>query len=577
MIRDMIFGTIGGLGLFLFGMKIMSDGLKKVAGQKMRKFLAALTKHRMIAVLVGAFTTCLIQSSSATTVMAVGFVNASLLTLRQALCVVLGANIGTTFTAWLVSGLAVFKITTYALPAIGLGFLVQTLGNTQKRRNIGQVLLGFGILFVGIAFMKDGFGPLKDSEQAQQALIWLGGNPLLAVLAGALITMLLQSSSATIAMVQILAFNGAFGSSDWHTTLQVVIPFILGDNIGTTITAQIAAVGTSVAARRTALGHTMFNVIGVIYMLPLIWTGTFGKMVVWITPWQLSQTTIMVHIAVAHSVFNVFNTIVFLPIIGWLEAIVVKIIPAGEKDAIAKPVILEKHLLGTPVIAIDQAKREAVRMAKVAKEAVNYAIEGLEGNDRKKLKLAIETEDSVDNFQYEITLYLTELSRKELGDEVATRLPVLLHTVNDLERVGDHAVNIAEIAERKIEQKLVFSDSAEAEAARLKKEVNEMLDYISVALENDNIEAARAALENEENLNQMQIDFRRNHVRRMTEGGCSVEAGLIFVDLVDNVEKIGDHLKNIAQAVIGGLQWDGFEAKKQAVIKESIAKQATEE
>ncbi|MCK5225683.1 MAG: Na/Pi cotransporter family protein, partial [Planctomycetes bacterium] len=201
MIRDMIFGTIGGLGLFLFGMKIMSDGLKKVAGQKMRKFLAALTKHRMIAVLVGAFTTCLIQSSSATTVMAVGFVNASLLTLRQALCVVLGANIGTTFTAWLVSGLAVFKITTYALPAIGLGFLVQTLGNTQKRRNIGQVLLGFGILFVGIAFMKDGFGPLKDSEQAQQALIWLGGNPLLAVIAGALITMLLQSSSATIAMV----------------------------------------------------------------------------------------------------------------------------------------------------------------------------------------------------------------------------------------------------------------------------------------------------------------------------------------------------------------------------------------
>ena len=577
MIRDMIFGTIGGLGLFLFGMKIMSDGLKKVAGQKMRKFLAALTKHRMIAVLVGAFTTCLIQSSSATTVMAVGFVNASLLTLRQALCVVLGANIGTTFTAWLVSGLAVFKITTYALPAIGLGFLVQTLGNTQKRRNIGQVLLGFGILFVGIAFMKDGFGPLKDSEQAQQALIWLGGNPLLAVLAGALITMLLQSSSATIAMVQILAFNGAFGSSDWHTTLQVVIPFILGDNIGTTITAQIAAVGTSVAARRTALGHTMFNVIGVIYMLPLIWTGTFGKMVVWITPWQLSQTTIMVHIAVAHSVFNVFNTIVFLPIIGWLEAIVVKIIPAGEKDAIAKPVILEKHLLGTPVIAIDQAKREAVRMAKVAKEAVNYAIEGLEGNDRRKLKLARETEDSIDNFQYEITLYLTELSRKELGDTVAAKLPVLLHTVNDLERVGDHAVNIAEIAERKIEQKLVFSDSAEAEAARLKKEVNEMLDYISVALENDNIEAARAALENEENLNQMQIDFRRNHVRRMTEGGCSVEAGLIFVDLVDNVEKIGDHLKNIAQAVIGGLQWDGFEAKKQAVIKESIAKQATEE
>ena len=565
MIRDMIFGTIGGLGLFLFGMKIMSEGLKKVAGQKMRQLLSALTKHRIIALIVGAFVTCLMQSSSATTVMTVGFVNASLLTLRQALCVVLGANIGTTFTAWLVSGLAVFKITSYALPAIGIGFLVQTLGNTQKRRNYGQVLLGFGILFIGIAFMKDGFSPLKDSEQAQQALIWLGGNPLLAVLAGAIITMLLQSSSATIAMVQILAFNGAFGDGDWYMVLRVVIPFILGDNIGTTITAQIAAAGTSVAARRTALGHTLFNVIGVLYMLPLVWTGIFGKMVAWITPWQLSQSTIMVHIAVAHSVFNVFNTIVFLPIIGWLEAIVVKIIPANEKDAIAKPVVLEKHLLNTPVIAMDQVRKEAVRMAKVAKEAVNYAIEGLEENDRRKLKLAMETEDSVDNFQYEITLYLTELSQKEIGDKVAAKLPVLLHTVNDLERVSDHAVNIAEIAERKIEQKLVFSDSAEAEAVRLKNEVNQMLDYISVALENDNVEAARSALENEENLNQMQIDFRRSHVRRMTEGGCSVEAGLIFVDLVDNVEKMGDHLKNIAQAVIGGLQWDGIEAKKQTV------------
>jgi phosphate:Na+ symporter len=560
MVKDMIFGTIGGLGLFLFGMQLLSEGLKKAAGQRIRKLLSSLTKHRVVAMLVGALTTCLIQSSSATTVMTVGFVNASLLTLKQGLCVVLGANIGTTFTAWLVSGLAVFKITSYSLPAIGIGFLMQMLGRSQRTRNLGSVLLGFGILFTGIDFMKKGFSPLQDSQQMQQALIWLGQNPILAILAGTVVTMLLQSSSATIAMIQILAFNGAFGG-DWDAALRVAIPFMLGDNIGTTITAQIAAIRTSTAARRTAHGHTLFNVIGVLYMLPLVWSGWFGNIVEWITPFKLSQSTIMVHIAVAHSTFNVFNTLVFLPLIGWLEAIVVKITPAKAEDAIAEPVVLERHLLNTPEIAVDQAKREIVRMAKVAKEAVNQAIEGLDEDDRSKLELTQKTEDAVDNFQYEITSYLAALSRKELSDELSIKLPVLLHTVNDLERVSDHAINIAEIAERKIDQRISFTDSAQIEATQLKNEVNQMFDYITVALENNDIESAKSALVNEEHLNKMQMDFRRSHVQRMTEGVCSPEAGLIFIDLVDNAEKIGDHLTNIAQAVIGGLQWEGIEAK----------------
>jgi len=294
-------------------------------------------------------------------------------------------------------------------------------------------------------------------------------------------------------------------------------------------------------------------------MLPLVWSGWFGNIVEWITPFKLSQSTIMVHIAVAHSTFNVFNTLVFLPLIGWLEAIVVRMVPAKAKDAITKPVVLEGHLLETPVIAIDQARRAILRMAEVAKQAVNQAIEGLNENDRKKLELTRETEDAVDDFQYEITSYLAELSRRELSNELAVELPVLLHTVNDLERVGDHAVNIAEIAERKIDQKLIFINSAQTEAAQLKNEVNQMFDYISAALENNDIESARSALVNEDNLNRMQIDFRRSHVQRMVEGQCSPHAGLIFIDLVDNIEKIGDHLTNIAQAVIGGLQWDGIE------------------
>lgn len=572
----MIFGTVGGLGLFLFGMGLMSDGLRKVAGQKIRELLTALTKHRVIAVLIGALVTCLIQSSSATTVMTVGFVNAGLLTLRQALCVVLGANIGTTFTAWLVSGLAVFKITTYSLPAIGVGFLIRMLGRSQKVRNLGSILLGFGILFLGINFMKEAFGPLQGNARVHQALIWFGQYPILAVLAGTAMTVLLQSSSATIAMIQILAFNGAFGS-DWPSVLRLVIPFILGDNIGTTITAQIAALHSSVNSRRTAWGHTLFNIIGVLYILPLVWVGWFGDAVEWITPFKLVQGTIMVHIAVAHSAFNVFNTLVFLPLIGWLEAIVVKFVPAKPQDIIAKPIVLEKHLLNTPEIAIDQARREIVRMARVAKEAVNQAIRGLEESDERKLGMARKMEDVTDNFQYEITSYLAELSTKELSDELSVVLPVLLHTVNDLERIGDHAVNITEIAERKISQKQSFSNAAQTEGAQLRAEINQMFDCISTALENNDIEAAKAALVNENNLNRMQVDFRRSHVKRMTDGVCTPETGLIFIDFVDNIEKIGDHLTNIAQAVIGGLQWDGVEVKKKPSAKAKKIQEQTSE
>jgi phosphate:Na+ symporter len=563
MVKEMIFGVAGGLGLFLFGMGLMSDGLKKIAGQRLRNILESLTRHRVIALFIGAGITALVQSSSAATVMTVGFVNAGLLTLKQALSVILGANIGTTFTAWLVSIMGTgLRITAYALPAAGVGFLLQVAGRTRKVKSIGTVLLGFGLLFIGIGFMKDAFGPLKESGDVQQVLILLGQKPILAVLAGTVITILLQSSSASIMIIQVLALQGAFGT-DWSVALSTAIPFILGDNIGTTITAQIAALRTNRNARRAAMGHSIFNIVGVIYMLPIVWFGWYANAIEWIIPFRLSASTIMVSIAIAHSAFNIFNAVVFLPFIYGLEKIVINLIPIREEEKAQKPVVLEQHLLNTPAIALEQAEREIIRMARTAREALEQAVNGILNDDKKLLDSVRITEDFIDNFQLEITGYLTKLSGRQLSKVESAELPVLLHAVNDLERIGDHTVNIAEIAERKIEQKLSFSDSALAEIGQLRREIEEMFDATIASLENSDAGSAAAALVNEKNLNQLQLDFRRSHVERMTEGVCSATSGLIFIDLVDNVEKIGDHLTNIAQAVIGGLQWDGVEEESE--------------
>jgi len=558
----MIFGTLGGLGLFLYGMIQMSEGLKKAAGTKLKNILESMTKKRIAGCLVGAGITALIQSSSASTVMVVGFVNAGLLTLKQAISVIIGTNIGTTATAWLVSisGFE-FKITSYALPAIAVGFGLQIFGRTRTLKNLGEIILGFGILFIGIDFMKGAFDGLEDSPGTQAFFVKIARNPALAILAGMVVTMLIQSSSAAVASIQLLAMTGALGTN-WAIVLNLAIPFTLGSNIGTTITAQLAALRTNLNARRAAWAHTVFNVFGT-----FIWFWFIGwvcKLVCTIAPWELGPTTIAASIAAAHTILKVLNAGLFLPLTGVLEKVVVKLVPEKPGDLVVRPTVLEQHLLATPELAMNQARREIVRMAQTSKKAVIQAIEGLLEKNRRKLEMARTTEDVTDTLQYEITSYLAALSAKELSDEMSVQLPVLLHTINDLERVGDHAVNIVEVAERKIEQKLSFSDSARDEADQLRQEAEQMCDYIIKALEDNNIEAAKSALVNEDNLNKMQIDFRRSHVQRMSEGICSADAGLIFIDLVDNVEKVGDHLTNIAQGVIGGLQWDGYELKTSA-------------
>lgn len=550
--KDLIFGLVGGLGLFLFGMKIMSEALRKVAGERLRRILQLLTRTPFIGVLIGIAITALIQSSSGTTVMTVGFVNAGLLTLRQGISVVMGANIGTTVTAWLVSFLAVFKISTYAMPAIGVGFLLSLLGRTRNAKSWGQVILGFGLLFLGLAIMKEAFAPLGASDAVKQMMMKFGEYPIMGVLVGCVVTMLLQSSSATIATIQVLAFNGLL-------SFESAIPLILGDNIGTTITAEIASMGTNLAARRTARAHTMFNVIGVAYMLMFVYTDIYPKVILAIVPGAVTKYTIMVHIALAHTVFNVFNTLVFLPGISILEKVAVKLTPGKEREVVLAPNLLERHLLDTPSLAIDQTVKETVRMCETARDAIGKAAQAFFGGNMRLKSDVTANEEALDRFQHDITQYLVDLSQRNLGKEQSEKLPVLLHSVNDLERVGDHAENLMELAERRKEQKLKISPYATAELKRMVARVDEMMVFVGNALSNYDSEEAKRALKCEDDLNRMQIEFRASHIERLNNGICLALSGVLFLDFVDNVEKVGDHLTNIAQSVMYGFRWDGVQ------------------
>ena len=545
---NFIFGIVGGLGLFFFGMQTMSEGLKKIAGDRLKRILHMATKVPVIAILVGAAVTCFIQSSSATTVMVVGFVNAGLLALRQAISVIIGANIGTTFTAWLVSSMSVFKVTHYALPAIGIGFVVMRLGKTRKTRFWGQVLMGFGFLFLGLEFMKDSFAPLKNSPHIKNMFVTFSDSPLLGVLVGIVFTVLLQSSSATIAIVQVLAYNGLI-------SFPAAIPIILGDNIGTTITAQMAAFGTNLPARRAAMSHTLFNVIGVSYMMIFVYTGWFVRVINFIIPGEVTARNIMFYIAVSHSAFNVINALVFLPFIGALEKASIWLVPKRKGAVEMGTQYLEKHLLDTPPIALEQARKETIRMLDLALTSVCNAVRSFFDNDKRPLKTIQNLEQAVDNLQSEITQYLVELSQREISLEESEGLPVLIHNVNDIERIGDHSENIMELSERKIEERLPFTAEAVEGLSAMWREVKDMAGEVKDALEGGDRSLAEKALEREQRINDFQEKLKQEHVERLNKGMCDTRAGLVFIDLVDELEKIGDHLTNIAQATIGGLRW----------------------
>jgi len=554
--QQLLFGLLGGLGLFLFGMKIMSEGLQKVAGEKIRQILAALTNNRIVGTLVGIAVTAIIQSSSATTVMVVGFVNAGLMSLVQGIGVVLGANIGTTLTAQLIA----FKITQYALPAIGVGAALKLFGKRKKSVYIGEIILGFGILFFGLAIMKQAFDPLKNSEEFRQMFLLVGDYKLLGVLIGALVTIIVQSSSATIGITLALATSGLL-------SFEASVALILGENIGTTITANLAAIGTNLAAKRTAFAHFLFNVIGTLYMLLLM--PLYMKFISSITPGDadfviLTQAQadsysaligdkpfIARHIANTHTMFNVINVLIFLPFVGLLAKLSTLLV-RGDDDADNMQVkFIDSRVLNTPPIAIGQARRETLRMAKIALEMVEKTNQFLEDGDSKHLHELEKREEMVDLLQREITDFVVQLSQRSISTQTSESIASLMYMVNDLERIGDHCVNLWQLGIRKFEGKIHFSEIGDNEIATISAKTHEFLQYIVVAMEHQDQKIGPKSIELEDEIDELERTLRMNHINRLNTGECSVSPGLVFIDILHNFEKIGDHTFNISEAILG--------------------------
>ncbi|MFC7677636.1 Na/Pi cotransporter family protein [Paenibacillus sp. GCM10028914] len=531
--QDVLFKFIGGLGIFLFGIKYMSDGLQKSAGDKMRGILEKYTSNPILAVLVGVSVTILIQSSSGTTVMAIGLVNAGLMTLRQAIGVVMGANIGTTMTAFIVG----IKIEEYALPIIAVGAFFLFFLNKKRYQYIGQIIFGFGTLFLGLSTMSGGMKPLRELPVFTDFMVELSHQPVFGLLVGTVFTLIVQSSSATIGILQTIADEGMI-------SLEGALPILFGDNIGTTITAVLASIGATVAAKRTALVHVIFNVVGAIIfmiLLPVVYN---------VVLWLGQGVNIRMQIAYAHGVFNFTNTLIFLPLIPVLAWIVTKAIPGKMEEIEFKAIYLDDRLLATPAMALSQAQHEIVRMGQYAHQSLKDATGFFFSKDSKKAELAFQKEELVNELNRKITDYIVKIHQNGLSAGESESATGWFQTVSDLERIGDHAENIAELGEFRITNKLELSAEAAEELKEMIMVADQAVDKALNALEHHDIEAAKEVLILESKLDELEAKCRKNHLQRLNKHLCSIGTGSIYLDLLTNLERIGDHSKNIAQFVL---------------------------
>ncbi|AWW26427.1 MULTISPECIES: Na/Pi cotransporter family protein [unclassified Acetobacterium] len=556
MTLEMLIGLFGGLGLFVFGMHMMSDGLKTVAGTKMKKLLEVLTNNKIKAILVGTVVTMIVQSSSTTTVMVVGFVNAALMTLTQAAGVILGANIGTTVTAQLIA----FNVTELAPIFIGIGAMMALFSTKKKNKDLGSIILGFGILFYGIAAMSTAMKPLRESEEFIYLLSTYGTNPLLGVLIGTLITAVIQSSSASIGLLQALALSGVFVSIGGTGAIQICLPILIGTNIGTCVTALLSCIGTSTAAKKAAFIHLFVNIFGAVWVMILL---TIMNNLVAVNPVYEFIVTIsgslingggdMVpnvarQIAMAHTLFNVANTIVLLPIIGYFVSFLDRVYPEKEED---KGLQLDDRLFNNPSIALGQVVRETNRLAKMSFKNFRVACESIMDGNEKLVEKIVKREERIDEFQQGIVEYSVKLSNENMSEEENERLAFILKGSHDLERIGDHAMNIGELAEMRATNKIVFSDIANQEVLNLISLTTNTLRDMVELMETEETDLCYKILDEEEEIDEMTEKLKDDHIRRLNEGICNPYAGVIFLDLLTNIERVGDHASNIAHGILG--------------------------
>ena len=539
-----IFQFIGGLGMFLYGMHIMADGLQKTAGGKMKKLLGFLTNNRLMAVLVGALITAIIQSSGATTVMVVGFVNAGILTLSQAVGVIMGANIGTTITAWIVSmsqlgdAFEVLKPAFYAPLLIGMGALMLLFCKKQRKILIGEILIGISLLFIGLEFMSSSIAPFTDSPIFSEAFRVLGNNPILGILVGALVTMLLQSSSASVGILQTLAMNGV-------VTTNAAIFITLGQNIGSCFTALLSSAGAGKNAKRAATIHLSFNVIG---------AGLFGILTFIVFQIQKDLAVSMINsvqISIFHTIFNITNTLVLFPFANQLVKLSGFIIKDEQKDDIvADEVLAKKHLdvrlLETPSAGVEAVKEEVVRMGRLTLQNVIDAMDSVMTRDEKLAEKVFHTEETINNLEKLLTEYLVKINNLSLTEEQKLTVNNLFYSISDIERVGDHAENIAERANYLMEHEIVFSDTAISDLEEIGGRVVEAFAYSVEARKTNSVEDVRKVSQYEDMVDTLEEELREKHIARLSNNECKPSAGIEFLDIVSNLERISDHAYNIA-------------------------------
>ncbi len=527
-------GFLGGIALFMYGMQLMGDGLQKAAGAKLQRILEAMTGVLIMGVLLGTVVTAVLQASGATTVMTVGLVNAGLLTLKQAFGIIMGANIGTTVTAQLIA----FKLSEYVTIMIFAGFLLQLLAKRSRSKYLGQVILGFGILMLGMDMMGKAVLPLRNYTGFIEFIEAFSGNPILGICVGVFMTVVIQSSSATIGVLIAMASQGLIPLVD-------AIPVLLGDNIGTCITAILASLRANATAKRVALAHVLFNVIGSIIFV--VFMPLFVKLVMAVSP----QGDIARQIANAHTSFNVINTLLFLPFAGHFVSLVEKILPDKGEVISLRPVYLDGKMLQTPSMALSLAVKEAVRMGNLARKNVQLAMEAIQTYDETKVKYVLEHEPIVDSLEKEITNYLTQMSETQMSSDLSARHTGLLHACNDIERIGDHGETLAKKARMVFEDNVHFSDEARQELQKLGEMVLTASQSSLEALEkNDKLVAARA-IEQCRAVKQYQKEIRKNHIVRLNEKRCEPMAGFVMLELLINMKRVSDHSKNISQLVQG--------------------------